>query len=382
MKTIFWLAGETSGDLHASEVIAELTRRFGKYRHIGIGGPRMKERGLEQLYPFNRFNVMGFTEVIKHLRFFMKVEKRIRKLLRQELPDLVVLVDYPGFNLRIARIADDEGIPVLYYICPQFWAWNHKRVHQLKDYTRHVACILPFEKDLLDIHRINATYVGHPIAEEVNIELGREGFAEAHGLDPDMQWIGFLPGSRDMEIERLLPLYLEASRYFDRTRYQLLISKSHSVSNKLFFDMIEQYDAGHVHIIGGNTYEMMKYCRALACTSGTATLEAAYIGTPAVIVYKASKLTYFVAKRYVGIERIGLPNIVLGENVLPELIQDAATPGALYQRMLFLLEDGPERERIIAKLGELHEMLGGKHASSEVADLMEKLLESRLYVSL
>ena len=381
MKTIFWSAGENSGDLHGSRVMMELKRRYSKHRHVGIGGPRMKEQGLEQMFPFSRFNVMGFTEVAKHLRFFMKVEKEVKQLFESDPPDLVVLVDYPGFNLRVAKMADDEGIPVLYYICPQFWAWKHDRVHQLKDYTRHVACIMPFEKDLLDIHRINCSFVGHPIAEEIQLEMSREEFAKFNDLDPEKQWIGFLPGSRNMEIERLLPLYLETAGYFDRTKYELLLSKSHSVDDKLFYGLVKQYNADYLHIIGANTYEMMKYCRALACTSGTATLESAYLGTPSVIVYKTTKLSYIIAKRYVGIKRIGLPNIVLSEDILPELIQNDATPNSLFQRLRFLLEDSPERDRIMRKLGNLQQELGEKSASGEVADLIENLLETRFYVS-
>jgi len=382
MKTIFWIAGENSGDLHAGHVMAEMNARFGKYRHVGIGGPRMREQGFHSYYPFQQFNVMGFVEVFKHLRFFLKVEKDIRRRLTDDPPDLVILVDYPGFNMRIARIADDLGIPVLWYISPQFWAWKHNRVFDLKSYTRHVACILPFEKDLLDINRVNCSYVGHPIAEEITLELNREDFARFFGLDPDKTWVGFVPGSRDMEIERLLPVYAAASRMFDHTKCQVLVSKAHSVNNKLFLDLLRLHGGDDLHVIDGHRYEMMKYCRALAVTSGTATLEAAYLGTPTVIVYKTSRISYELGKRYIRIKRIGLPNIVLEEDVLPELIQQQATPGAIYRTLLNLLEDSPERRAIERKLADIHRMLGEKQASKEVANLAENLLESRMYVSL
>jgi lipid-A-disaccharide synthase len=171
-----------------------LNKEIPYIRHTGIGGSRMKAEGLKQLFPFERFAVMGFIEVLKHLRFFLQVEKAIKKQFRNEKPDLVILVDYPGLNLRIAKLACDFAIPVLYFIVPQFWAWKHNRVYQLKDYTRQIACILPFEEELLRIHNINATYVGHPIAEEINFELDRDGFARFYGLDPKKSWIGFDPG--------------------------------------------------------------------------------------------------------------------------------------------------------------------------------------------
>jgi lipid-A-disaccharide synthase len=151
---IFWLAGESSGDLHASLVMRELNRSVQNVRHIGIGGTLMQREGLKALFPFDRFAIMGFVEVVKHLFFFMDVERTIKKTLAKERPDLAILVDYPGLNLRIARLADDLRVPVLYFISPQFWAWKRKRVYKLKDNVRHVACILPFEKELLDIYNV------------------------------------------------------------------------------------------------------------------------------------------------------------------------------------------------------------------------------------
>ena len=205
MATIFWIAGENSGDLHASYVMKEL-QDYG-FNHVGIGGYQMQKRGLQVLFPFNRFNVMGFWEVLKHLRFFAKVEKFIKEYLKKNKPELVILVDYPGMNLRIAKIASELNIPVFYYICPQFWAWKHHRVKQLADYTNQVACILPFEPDLLYIHQVNSEYVGSPIVEEINIKMSKEEFGKATRLDSNKKWLSFFPGSRIDEVNKLLPIF-------------------------------------------------------------------------------------------------------------------------------------------------------------------------------
>jgi lipid-A-disaccharide synthase len=374
MKNVFWIAGEGSGDLHAANVIRALRERGYEAQHAGIGGPRMEAEGFISLFPFERFAVMGFAEVVKHLRFFLKVRKEIKRRFNDEEPDLVVLVDYPGLNLQVAKMADDLSIPVLYYICPQFWAWKHERVYKLRDYTRHVACILPFEKDLLDIHRINSSYVGHPIAEEITISLSREEFALKYGLDPSRKWIGFLPGSRQMEFEKMMPAYIEAMKRLDTSKYEFLISKAPAFSTKAFYDLLKRHQLQHAFVIGGDAYHLMKHSDVLAVTSGTASLEAAYLGTPMAICYRTSMISYEIGKRLVRIKRIGLPNIVLDENVVPELIQHDAT-GKRIARTLERLLQPHEQERIRTRLTDLHALLGAKSASREVAELVEHILK-------
>jgi len=374
-KTIFWLAGENSGDLHASLVMRKLNEEIPYIRHLGIGGSRMQAEGLQPIFPFERFAVMGFVEVIRHLIFFLKVEHKITKLIRKTKPDLVILVDYPGLNLRIARIADDESIPVLYFIAPQFWAWKHKRVFKLRDRTRHVACILPFEEELLNIHNIKATYVGHPIAEEINYELDRETFARFFGLNPDRQWIGFFPGSRNNEIERLLPIYLQTTERLDSDKYQFLFSKARSVSHQLYTFLIEKHATKRPYIIDGYNYEMMKYCEFLVIKSGTSTLEAAYIGTPSVIVYVANPLSYEIGKRFVKLDKIGLPNIILNRKVLPELIQHDVNADNVSKEIMTCLEDPQKYNVIKQELRKIHDLLGDRIASREMVTIIREMLK-------
>lgn len=373
-KTIFWLAGENSGDLHASLVMNKLNTEIPYIRHIGIGGVRMKNEGLVSDFPFERFAIMGFLEVIKHLGFFLKVEYAIKKIFKKEKPDLVVLVDYPGLNLRIAKLADDMQIDVLYFIIPQFWAWKHKRVYQLREHTRHVACILPFELDLLNIHNIKATYVGHPIAEEIKFEIDRNSFARFFGLDVDKKWIGFFPGSRNDEVSRLLPVYLDTINLLDSDEYQFLFSKAHSISNQLYRDIINSKSSNQVMIIDGYNYEMMKYCEFLVIKSGTTTLEASFIGTPSVIVYIANRISYEIGKRFVKLDKIGLPNLILERIVLPELIQDDVTPQNIAGYINSFLSDKALNDSVRMELSKIRSYLGDRIASKETVNIIREML--------
>lgn len=371
---IFWLVGESSGDLHAELVMKALNDTFGNLHHIGIGGPRMQKQGLRAMYPFDRFAVMGFVEVLLHLPFFMKVQRDVRKLLIREKPDLAILVDYPGLNMRVADIADELRVPVLYFICPQFWAWKHERVFKLKASTRYVACILPFEEEMLSIHSVNCGYVGHPIAEEVSFQLDRAGFARFFGLDPTKKWIGFFPGSRNNEIKKMLPVFLKASEKWDSKEYQMLFSKARSVNHHEYMSFAGK--TKNIHLIDGYNYEMMKYCDLLVCTSGTVTLEAAYIGTPLVICYKASPLSYLIGRHFVRIKRIGLPNIVLDKDVLPELIQGEMTPTRIYQEGDYILSDANHNAEIRVELFKLKAILSSKRPSQEMPKIVQHLFDT------
>lgn len=371
---IFWLAGENSGDLHAELIMKSLNDKMPGLKHVGIGGHRMQQQGLIPLFPFERFAVMGFVEVIKHIAFFLGVERRIKKLFKEDKPDLAILVDYPGLNLRIAHLADEYRIPVLYFICPQFWAWKHERVFKLKVSTRHVACILPFENELLDIHNVTSSYVGHPIAEEVHFQLDREAFARFYGLDPAKKWIGFFPGSRNSEITRILPIFLAAAAKWDPAQYELLFSKAHSVNHHVYMDFIDALPSKHIKLIDGYNYEMMKYSELLVCTSGTVTLEAAYIGTPLVICYKASPLSYLIGRFFVRIKRIGLPNIVLDADILPELVQNQLSPEAILREANKILNNPEHKLHIRKELFRLRAMLSDKRPSQEVPKIVQTLL--------
>ncbi len=376
-RHIFWLAGEYSADLHAGLVMRALNSALPGLRHSGIGGARMQAEGLQPLYPFARFNVMGFAEVLGHLAFFRQVETGIRSFFREDPPDLAILVDHPGLNLRIARLASYLGIPVLYFICPQFWAWRPGRVNQLRDRVRHVACILPFEQRLLEAHNVPATYVGHPIAEEIDPKLDRAGFASLYGLDPAKRWIGFLPGSRDSVIRAMLPVYLEAVRELASQGFELLVSQARTVSPTLFRQLCGAAPVPGLKVIATHRHELMRHCDLLVSTSGTATLEAAYIGTPQLICYKTSPLSFAIGRRLVRINRVGLPNLVLERDLLPELIQTACQPHSIVKVALGLLNDPDRLQTMRKELAPLRKMLSEPRASLEMTRLVKVLLDER-----
>ena len=372
---IFWLAGESSGDLHAALVMKALKDVLPNARHVGIGGPRMQAEGLKPLYPFKRFAVMGFVEVIKHLFFFWKVLRGIKSYMYKEKPDLCILVDYPGLNMRIANIADHARVPVLYYICPQFWAWKHERVFKLKAMTRHVACILPFEEEMLNIHSINCSFVGHPISEEIDFELNRDEFAAFWRLDKEKKWLAFFPGSRENEVKRMLDIFLDAAALFDPDEYEFLFSRARSVDHNFYMETIARHPKLKIHVIDGYTYEMMKYASFAVSTSGTATLECAYIGTPVAICYKANFISYLIGKHVVRIKRIGLPNIILEQDLLPELIQNELTAKNVHQVVSRHLADEERMNEIKSQLAQLQEMLSEPKPSEVMPKLILELLE-------
>jgi len=374
MKRVFWIAGENSGDLHASQVIREMRRRHPDIEHYGIGGLSMEEAGFQPLVPFDRFAVMGFIEVAKHLPFFLQMEKKIDAWFRADPPDLVVLVDYPGFNMRIAQKAALFGIPVLYYICPQFWAWKSHRVEQLRLYTKHVASILPFEIKLLTKAGVKCSYVGHPIAEEIHISMTKDEFAEKYGLDPSKKWLGFFPGSRVNEVKRLLPVFMQTMDLYLSQKYEYLVSQAFTIQDSVFEQITSNYPTVKPHIIQGDTYPMMKHCDFLSITSGTATLEAAYIGTPFLIAYIAQRMSYELGKRFVKIKRIGLPNIILNRDLAPELIQDDANPQNIRNNIDRIMSDPEKYMAFSDALTQIHDLLGQRSASGNTADLIEQFV--------
>lgn len=370
MKKIFWIAGEKSGDLHASDVLHKLNK-LGNFYNYGVGGGLMEEAGFHSLFEFSRFNVMGFVEVIKHLGFFLKVEKEIKEILIRDKPDLVVLVDYPGLNLRVAKIAKQLGIKVLYYICPQFWAWKHKRVFKIRKYTDVVCCINPFEAPLLDEYEIPNEYVGHPVAEQIKVELTKEQFAEAFKLDVNKEWIGLFPGSREMEIKHHLPIFLQLAEANPEREYLI------SIIDKSMLQKLKQEERhANIQFINGYNYEIMKHSDFVVAKSGTTTLETTLFATPFVIVYKANPLTVMIAKKIARTRFIGLPNLIADKLIVTELIQEDVTADNITAEINKFLTDKTSRDSFIAVLSKIKSLLGDKSASSNCAQQIYKMVNN------
>ena len=365
------LAGEASGDAHAARLITALKTRFPRSRFVGIGGERMKALGVELLAELDRLAVMGVAEVIPRLPFLYGLHKRLTSLLDNGIVDLVIPVDYAGFNLRIAEAARRRKLPVLFYIAPKIWAWGAGRAKKLAAHTNRVAVILPFEVDALVRAGANATFVGHPLLETPAAEPDRQAFCRRWSLDADRPILAVLPGSRPQELRRHLALFLETGCLVQERFGPVLpvLARASSISPSTF-------DGKGVPVVD-DSRSLLAHSAAALVKSGTSTLEAALEGTPCVTAYKTHPVTYMLARQLLRVERIALPNLIAGRDVVPEVLQRDATPDRLADLLSTVLQpDSRERADMIAAFGEIRAQLGDPGASERVAQLAVDLLEA------
>ncbi len=366
------IAGEASGDLHAANVIKSLKKLDSSAEIRFFGGDLMaKEAGRDPELHYDRMNVMGFSEVIRKLPVIMRNLKQAKALLREFRPDALILVDYPGFNLKMAKFAHKLNIPVHYFISPKVWAWKEWRVKKIRKYVNRMYSILPFEVGFYKKHNYEVTYVGNPSVQEIAWSIGhippKKHFMERQGLDDPRPIIALLPGSRRGEIRNNLPLMIAAAKRFPD--FQYVVGAAPAVPEKFYREIAQ--DPG-LKVVFGATHTLLKYSQAAVVTSGTATLETALIGTPQVVVYRANgvKLSYKIMEKLLKVKYVSLPNLIVGNSIVPELLVHNCTVETIARDLSPLLQPSPRRDWQIAGYRTMQRKLGNSVASEYVAELI------------
>jgi len=365
-KSILIVAGEMSGDQHASKVMAAMLRHSPDIKFWGLGGEQMLIVGMDQLYSVERLSVTGFVEVIKHLSFFKEVMNAVVSRCEREKPDAAILLDYPGFNMRLGKKLHAMGIPVYYYISPQVWAWRSGRIDTIRKFVRKMFVIFPFEEKIYTERGVPAEFVGHPLVEELPDLMSKAAFFQENDLDPDRPLVGILPGSRSNEVSRLLPPLVDAVTIVNGTlpEVQFAVAKVKHLPDSLYAQLENFPD---VRVISDHPYEIMAYSDAAIVASGTATLETAVLGTPLVVIYKVSPLSYLLARLLVEVDHIAMPNLVYGDRVVPELLQNQANGPAIASWILTYLTDDQYTAGVKTKLHTIREKLGDPGGAERIA---------------
>ena len=379
-KKIYIIAGEASGDLHGSNLLKEFIQQNNEcnsplnlqFRYWG--GDKMEEAiGQKPIKHFKELAFMGFVEVLANIRTILGNIAFCKKDIEAFQPDALLLIDYPGFNLRIAEWAKLKGIKIYYYISPTVWAWKESRVYKIKKAVDHMFVILPFEKPFYDKYNYHVDYVGHPLLDAIDqyrfIQKDRVQFIHENKLN-QAPIIAILPGSRKQEIRKKLPVMLEAVK--DLTNYQIIVAGAPSLDHSFYQEFIK---SNSVKIVHGKTYDLLSASEAAIVTSGTATLETALLDIPEVVCYKTSKISYSIAKRLVKIKFISLVNLIMDKEVVRELIQDDCTSETIKTELSYILEGGKNRNRILNEYQEMKKILGEGGASKKVAQLMLKTIQ-------
>ena len=370
------VAGEASGDIYGADLAREARKFDPNLRFFGIGGARMREAGVETLVDSADMAVVGLVEVLKHFDVISAAFLKLKQILLADPPSLLILIDYPGFNLRLAKIAKRAGVRVLYYISPQIWAWRRGRVKKIARLVDHMAVILPFEAPFYEQAGVAVSFVGHPMLDMVRVEATRDEAVASFGLAAHGMVVGLFPGSRKSEIERLLPVIAAAAARLQRrfSDIQFVLPLASTLTED---DIVPHLRAAGLEatIIRERIHDLIRACDAVISVSGTVTLEIALVGTPMVIIYRLAPLTYQVAKRLVKVDHIGLCNIVAGETAVKELIQDEANPQRIAAEIEKILTDSAYSGQIRERLATVRARLGGGGASANVARLILNLME-------
>ena len=359
------IAGEASGDLHGSNLMKSILKKDPNAEFRFWGGDLMQAVGGTMVKHYRDLAFMGFVEVLMNLRTILTNIKICKEDLKQYQPDTLILIDYPGFNLRVAEFAKSLGIKVIYYISPQLWAWKEGRVKKIRDHVDEMLVILPFEKDFYKKHKVDVHFVGHPLLDAIKDlpSINEEEFKKANHLN-NKEIIALLPGSREQEVVKMLRLMLSVRPYFPD--YQFVIAGAPSLPKEFYQSYVDE----NVHFVSNKTYDLLRCSKAALVTSGTATLETALLNIPEVVCYRSSKISYEIGKRLIGknIKYISLVNLIMDREVVTELIQDELNTSNLVKELQLVLDSN--RAKILSDYEDLRIKLGNRGASDNAAEII------------
>jgi lipid-A-disaccharide synthase len=368
-KEIMLVVGEASGDAHGARLVEALHRRDATLKVFGVAGEQLQRTDFEALFSVARLTGMGFVELAGNLKNLWRAYALLKRALKERRPSLLVLIDFPDFNLRLARVAKSLRIPVLYYVSPQIWAWRKGRVRLIARWVDHMAVIFPFEAAFYERHGVKVSFVGHPLLETVQVNQSRQTILTKIGLDPAKPVIALLPGSRQAEVSRHLPVMRDAAVRLRQERDIQFFCVRASTIDGAEVESALQHPALQIPIVEEDRYDAVHAADLVWTASGTATLEIALLNRPMIIIYRLSWLTYYLARLLVRVDHIGMVNLIAGERLVPELVQNDANPARLIAESRILLDNREVRSRITAKLSKLRERLGAPGAADRVADL-------------
>lgn len=374
-RKILIVAGETSGDLHGSHLVKAALSLDPQLHFYGVGGEHLRSMGTEVIFDSSEVAVVGIVEVFSKLRSIVRVFRWLKKSLDVEKPALAILIDFPDFNLRLAQQANKRGIPVFYYISPQVWAWRKGRIKKIAKLVHKLVVILPFEVSFYRQRGIECEFVGHPLIDIVKPHLSKEKAREIFRLDKDKRTIGLLPGSRREEVQKLLPVLLKSAHLLlrDFSKLQFIMPIAPAINRFEIEEYISRFNV-EVRLVDEHIYDMLNICDVIITASGTATLEAAIMNTPMVIVYKVSFLSFLVGWLLVKVKNIGLVNLIAERRIVPELIQGQASPVNIFNETSKILKNPHVLSTIKSDLKKVREKLGNPGASQRAAEILYRVI--------
>ena len=370
MKIMF-SAGEASGDTHGASVANALLEKYPKAQLFGMGGDLMKQAGVDIIYDIQQLGFIGIVEILKHLPTFFKLRSFLKEAMLREKPDVLVCIDYPGFNMKLAKVAKELHIPVVYYIAPTIWAWNKGRGKDIAKTVTKVASIFPFEAEAYRGFGVDVEFVGNPLVDIVHPTMSYESALAYFGADTTSRNILLMPGSRKQEVEGLLPTMLAAAErlYENHKDLKFFLPRAHTIPREDIDRILQAYSVP-VTVTEGHNYDLMQICTACIAASGTATLETALMNVPTVLIYKVAPVTYGIGKVLIKIDHIGLPNIMAKRRIIPELLQGEVTPENIERELGKILDDGAVYTQMKADLAQVKVELGTPGAVQRVADVI------------